>query len=70
MDTATSADTFTDTANLKTIKPSLKVFVSIGGWTFSDNDTVTQPLFGVIASSAANRQKFANNVVRFMNLYG
>lgn len=32
MDTATPADLFQSVADLKTNKPDLKVFVSIGGW--------------------------------------
>lgn len=35
-----------------------------------DNGTATQPVFGEISSSASNRQKFADNVVKFMNQYG
>lgn len=38
--------------------------------TFSDNDTVTQPLFGEISADAGKRQTFASNVVHFMKLYG
>jgi GH18 family chitinase len=32
--------------------------------------TYTQPIFGNIARSAANRQTFANNLVKFMQTYG
>ena len=46
MDGSTPASLFQDTANLKSIKQDLKVFVSVGGWTFSDNGTDTQPLYG------------------------
>ena len=38
--------------------------------TFSDNNTETQPLFSEIASSDGNRQKFASNVVHFMQQNG
>ncbi|KAJ5214129.1 CAZyme family GH18 [Penicillium cf. viridicatum] len=61
---------FLDTTNLKSIKEDIKVFVSVSGWTFSDNDTATQLVFGDIAASTINRQKFANNVVHFMKKYG
>lgn len=37
---------------------------------FSDNDTATQPLYGQIAADAGKRQRFANNVVHFMQQYG
>jgi GH18 family chitinase len=73
MDSATPASLFTETADVHTLKSgseNLEVFVSIGGWTFSDNDTSTQPVFSNIASSAANSQKFADNLVSFMKQYG
>ncbi|KAK6950778.1 hypothetical protein Daesc_007303 [Daldinia eschscholtzii] len=70
MDDQTPESLWKLSTDAKQYNPSLKVFVAIGGWTFSDNDTVTQPLFGEIASTAANRQKFADNVVRFANRYG
>ena len=50
MDGSTPASLFQDTANLKSIKQDLKVFVSVGGWTFSDNGTNTQPLYGKYVS--------------------
>ncbi|KAG9571281.1 glycoside hydrolase family 18 protein, partial [Aureobasidium melanogenum] len=70
MDAATEASLFSDTANLKIVKPDLKVFVSVGGWSFSDNGTATQPVYGDIAADSGKRQKFANNVVQFMRQYG
>ncbi|GIJ85609.1 hypothetical protein Asppvi_004468 [Aspergillus pseudoviridinutans] len=73
MDSATPEDLFQTTADVKTFKTGnadLEVFVSIGGWTFSDNNTATQPLFGEIAADASKRQTFANNVVRFLDQYG
>jgi chitinase len=57
-------------AQLPSLKPDVKVFVSIGGWTFSDNDTATQPVFGNISRSASNRQKLADNLLKFMTGYG
>lgn len=70
MDSSTPEKLFTLTVDAKNYNPDLKVWVSIGGWTFSDNNTATQPVFGDIAGKEANRQKFADNVVRFMNSYG
>ncbi|EUC49054.1 glycoside hydrolase family 18 protein [Bipolaris oryzae ATCC 44560] len=70
MDAQTPVSTFEDVVALKDLKPDLKVFVSIGGWTFSDNDTATQPVFGNIARTSDNRQKFANNLLKFMTGYG
>ncbi|KAL4958978.1 uncharacterized protein BDV14DRAFT_194146 [Aspergillus stella-maris] len=70
MDKATPASLFEDTTSVKAIKEQIKIFVSIGGWTFSDNDTTTQPLFGEIAADATKRKTFASNVVHFMKQYG
>ncbi|KAJ5426042.1 hypothetical protein N7465_001112 [Penicillium sp. CMV-2018d] len=70
MDSATPASLFKDTTNVKSIKEDISVYVSIGGWTFSDDGTDTQPLFGEIAASETKRQKFAKNVVHFMQQYG
>lgn len=70
MDAAISASTFDNLANLNLLDPNLQIFVNVGGWTFLNNDTVTQPVFGNIARSSSNRQKFANNVVKFLNTLG
>ncbi|RDW83598.1 glycoside hydrolase family 18 protein [Aspergillus mulundensis] len=70
MDAATPVRIFGDITALKITNPSLKIYVSIGGWTFSDNDTVTQPVFGDIAGHSANRETFANNLLKFMDQYG
>ena len=70
MDSSVPVEVFSELAGLKAIKPDLQIFVSVGGWSFSDNDTATQPLFGEIARDPAKRQTFANNVLSFMNTYG
>lgn len=70
MDASTPDSLFSDVTAAKQNRPNLKVFISLGGWSFSDNGTTTQPIFGNIASSAANRKQFANNAVSFMNRYG
>lgn len=70
MDTATPASLFDDVAELKFTKPDLKIYISIGGWTFSDNGTETQPVFGNIAKSSKNRATFAKNVMTFLDQYG
>lgn len=70
MDAATPVSLFDDIASLKDIKPSLQIYISVGGWTFSDNNTATQPVFGNIARSLENREKFANNALAFLNQYG
>jgi chitinase len=73
MDGNTPANLFRDVADVASMKSGnsgLQVFVSIGGWTFSDPGTPTQPLFGEIAADATKRKTFADNVVAFMELYG
>ncbi len=73
MDSKTPEDLFTQTADIRALKSnsaSLEVFISIGGWTFSDNGTSTQSVFPDIASDPGKRQKFANNLVSFMKQYG
>ncbi|KAJ5400883.1 hypothetical protein N7465_011372 [Penicillium sp. CMV-2018d] len=89
MGSDTPAELFAQTADVRTLKSGngdIEVFVSIGGWTFSDNKTKTQPVFGDIASceyfqatylSSTNfgkapqkRQTFASNLVEFMQNYG
>jgi chitinase len=70
MDSVTRGSLFDDLTTLKSIKPDLEVWVSIGGWTFSDNNTATQPVFGDISADAGKRQKFANNLVHFMQQHG
>lgn len=70
MDAATSISLFDDISDLKTTNPDLKIFVSIGGWTFSDNNTYTQPIVGNIARTSSNRQQFANELITFLTYYG
>lgn len=70
MDSGTTADLFTETTNLKQLKPGLEVWLSLGGWTFSDNGTSTQPLLSDIARDSSKRTAWANHVVSFLNTYG
>lgn len=70
MDSQTEEGIFKLATDARLYNSQLQVFISVGGWTFSDNDTVTQPLLSEIASTEANRQKFADNVVRFCNKWG
>lgn len=70
MDSQTPERLFSLTIDAKKYNSDLKVWVSIGGWTFSNNHTATQPVFGDIAAKEDNRQKFADNVVRFLDHYG
>lgn len=40
--------------------------VALGGWTFNDNGTATQPVFSDMVSTQANRQKFIQNLFSFL----
>lgn len=57
---------FQNVTNLKQQAPGLKVWLALGGWTFSDNGTDTQPVFGDIASTALKRSQFIDKLLRFM----
>lgn len=74
MDSETPTDLFQQTTALKSMKSglgqSLEVWISIGGWTFSNNGTDTQAVFGDIANSETKRKAFANSLVAFMTRYG
>ncbi len=70
MDSPTPESLFQEVADVKLYNSKLEVWISVGGWTFFDNNTVTQPVLGNIARSAENRQTFANNVLKFLNQYG
>ena len=57
-------------ANLKQKAPGLRIWISLGGWTFSDNGTDTQAVWADIAGSASNRGQFIRNLVTFMKEWG
>jgi chitinase len=67
---ATSEKTFSQVTNLKQKAPGLKIWISLGGWTFSDNGTDTQAVWGDIARTETNRFDFANKLVKFMKTWG
>ncbi|KAJ4003710.1 hypothetical protein NW766_012161 [Fusarium irregulare] len=74
MDSQTPESLFKTITSIKSMKSGLgdpvEVWVAIGGWTFSNNHTDTQPVFTEISKNEANRQRFANNAVAFMMTYG
>ncbi|TGO53519.1 hypothetical protein BOTNAR_0293g00090 [Botryotinia narcissicola] len=73
MDSTINEDLFRQVADMKSStsgNAALEVYVSIGGWAFSDDQTATQPLFPNIAASAENRTLFARNVLQFLTTYG
>ncbi|OTA84778.1 glycoside hydrolase family 18 protein [Hypoxylon sp. CO27-5] len=66
----TNITIYRNVAALKAGSPNLKVWLSLGGWDFSNNDTETQPVFGNISSSSANRSKFIAALIKFMKEWG
>jgi len=63
------ASLFSDLTDVKSQNPDLKAIVALGGWTFNDNGTATQPVFSDMVSSSANRATFINNLFSFMREY-
>jgi chitinase len=57
-------------ANFKERAPGLKVWIAIGGWSFSDNETDTQAVWGDLASTKSKRARFLNELENFMVHYG
>ncbi|KAJ6511223.1 hypothetical protein DFH09DRAFT_942072 [Mycena vulgaris] len=66
--TAGDSKLWSETTELKKGFPGLKVFLSIGGWTF--NDPPTQSRFSDVASSAGNRATFVGSCLDVMQTYG
>jgi hypothetical protein len=53
---------------LKAKKPSLKLIISVGGWTF--NNPATAHLFTNMVATRESRRRFIDSVVVFLNTYG
>jgi len=60
------ASLFSDLTDLKKKNRALKTVVALGGWTFNDNGTESQPVFSNMVSSASNRAKFISNLLTFL----
>ncbi|KAJ6052520.1 glycosyl hydrolases family 18-domain-containing protein [Penicillium canescens] len=61
--------TLSDFTALKERNPNVVVGVSIGGWDFNNNHTDTQGVFADIVSSSDKRQKFVDELMKFMKHY-
>ncbi|OAL43395.1 hypothetical protein IQ07DRAFT_593170 [Pyrenochaeta sp. DS3sAY3a] len=66
----TSENIYSQITNLKRKAPGLKIWISLGGWTYSDNGTDTQAVWGDMARDSNKRKTFANNLIKFMKHYG
>lgn len=69
MDETASLASMKRTTALKAKQPGLKVFIAIGGWTFSDNGTIWQPVMTQLCASSANRRTFIRKIMDFMATY-
>lgn len=56
---------FPEVTALKTQNTALKVLVSLGGWTFNDNGTSTQPVFSDMVSTPSKRATAFSNILSF-----
>ncbi|KAI8944631.1 carbohydrate-binding module family 18 [Xylaria longipes] len=65
-----SINDFKQITSLKQRAPGLKVWVSLGGWTYSDNDTDTQPVWSDISATPGSRAKFIGELMKFMTQWG
>ncbi|SPO07096.1 related to chitinase [Cephalotrichum gorgonifer] len=61
---------FSEFTDIKRKNSSLKTVIALGGWTFNDNHTATQPVFHNLASTRENRAIFITNLFAFMRKYG
>ncbi|GKT48622.1 chitotriosidase-1 [Colletotrichum spaethianum] len=61
---------FDEFTNIKKGNAGLQAIVALGGWTFNDNGTATQPVFSNMVSTAANRKLFIGNLFGFMRKHG
>ncbi|KAJ6503718.1 hypothetical protein C8R45DRAFT_973542 [Mycena sanguinolenta] len=59
---------WSETTALKSQNPSLKVFLSIGGWTF--NNPPTQGIFSALAASSSNTNTFIKSALNVLGSYG
>ncbi|KAJ7488142.1 hypothetical protein FB451DRAFT_1226548 [Mycena latifolia] len=66
--TSGDSDLWKRTTALKSRNPTLKVFLSIGGWTF--NDPPTSQIFSNMVGSDANTQTFISSLLKVFEAYG
>lgn len=60
---------FSEVTALKFQNTALKVLVSLGGWTFNDNGTSTQPVFSDMVSTPSERATAISNILSFLQQF-
>lgn len=67
---ASTLDTtlYSQVTGIKRLQPGLKVFISIGGWTFNDPGP-TATTFSDLAASPSNQAQFFASLISFMSTY-
>ncbi|KAJ3255703.1 hypothetical protein HK103_006070 [Boothiomyces macroporosus] len=65
---------FAEFASIKTINPSMKLIISVGGWAFNDvpvtnNQPDTSGYYSRMVSSSSSRSVFINSVKSFLSQY-
>ncbi|PKK46869.1 hypothetical protein CI102_8377 [Trichoderma harzianum] len=63
------SDIYRNVGNLKAQNPSLKIIISLGGWSFSDPGP-WRSVFPTMAASSGNRSTFIQNLLGFLSEYG
>jgi chitinase len=60
------ADLYQDVTFLKQSQPDLKVWISIGGWAFNDDDQSTATTFSDLAASTSAQKEFFASLITFL----
>ncbi|KAK4069890.1 CAZyme family GH18 [Trichoderma aggressivum f. europaeum] len=63
------SEVYRNVGNLKARNPSLKIIISLGGWSFSDPGP-WRSVFPTLAASPSNRSTFIQNLLGFLSEYG
>ena len=66
---ANGASLYSRFTALKSKKPGLETWISVGGWSFTDPGA-TQKAFSNMVSTSGNRQQFIQGLMKFMGTYG
>ncbi|KIH92205.1 hypothetical protein SPBR_02226 [Sporothrix brasiliensis 5110] len=66
----TDSDLYQRLQAIKTRDLGLQTWISIGGWTFNDDDQPTRTTFSDLAASATNQEAFFASLLQFMQTWG